>query len=343
MQAPVQLDSVNVSTERVRQLYEAMPAVFARDIARAKGQPIPPQPTPTLKRERPGDESDVIMKRRDTGESKIGMGMPPPATPSLPPKSISAPVQPFAGVGVAQQGATPDRTRMLQMRQQQQAQFQSQTPQVQQSQVPAGQQRSPPPGSGAAITIGAGVGSGQGQNQAPAMHPSIMQHVVSTYGPQGLAFIQHLHDPNSHFVKYMVEQIPNFMSLPLPQQLKHMRDTQVRLWLVVFLRTLTCTLLIANDAETSATPTPTITTTTTAAAAAEAAVTTAAAATTTTTTTTAAAAAATTATAAAQLATVSPTTTTEHRQSLPRRARGPHAITTSNGGPVAKYSSSRRY
>jgi hypothetical protein len=98
MQAPVQLDSVNVSTERVRQLYEAMPAVFARDIARAKGQPIPPQPTPTLKRERPGDESDVIMKRRDTGESKIGMGMPPPATPSLPPKSISAPVQPFTGV-----------------------------------------------------------------------------------------------------------------------------------------------------------------------------------------------------------------------------------------------------
>ena len=93
MQPPVQLDIVNVSTERVRQLYAAMPHVFARDIARAKGQLIPPQSTPTLKRERPGDESDTVMKRRDTGESKVGIGMPPPATPSLPPKSISAPVQ----------------------------------------------------------------------------------------------------------------------------------------------------------------------------------------------------------------------------------------------------------
>ena len=237
MQPPAQLDSVNVSTERVRQLYEAMPAVFARDIARAKGQPIPPQSTPTLKRERPGDESDVVMKRRDTGESKVGMGMPPPATPSLPPKPISAPVQPFAGG--ASQGATPDRTRMLQMRQQQQAQFQAQPPQVQQSHTPAGQQISPPHGSGAGISIGAGVGSGQGQNQTPSMHPNIMQQVVNTYGPQGLAFIQHLHDPNSQFVKYLVEQIPNFMSLPLPQQLKHMQHTQVRLWLGVFLPTLT--------------------------------------------------------------------------------------------------------
>jgi hypothetical protein len=232
MQAPVQLDSVNVSTERVRQLYEAMPAVFARDIARAKGQPIPPQSAPNLKRERPGDEFEVAMKRRDTGESKVGMGMPPPATPSLPPKSISAPVQPFASV--APQGATPDRTRMLQMRQQQQAQYQSQPPQVQQSQVPAGQQISPSHGSGAGINIGAGVGSGQGQNQAPAMHPNIMQQVVGTYGSQGLAFIQQLHDPNSQFVKYMAEQIPNFMSLPLPQQLKQMQHAQVRLPRVVF-------------------------------------------------------------------------------------------------------------
>ncbi|KAH9059379.1 hypothetical protein EDB87DRAFT_1622617 [Lactarius vividus] len=220
MQPPVQLDIV--STERVRQLYAAMPAVFERDIARAKGQSIPSQSTPTLKRERPGDESDVVMKRRDTGESKVGMGMPPPATPSLPPKSISAPVQPFTGV--ASQGATPDRTRMLQMRQQQQAQFQSQPPQVQPSQVPAVRQISPPHGSGTGI--GVGVGSGQGQNQAPAVPPSIMQQVLNTYGPQGLAFIQQLHDPNSQFVKYMVEQIPNFMSMPLPQQLKNMHHAQ---------------------------------------------------------------------------------------------------------------------
>ena len=232
MQAPVQLDSVNVSTERVRQLYDAMPAVFARDIARAKGQPIPLQSAPTLKRERAGDEPDVVMKRRDTGESKVGMGMPPPATPSLPPKSISAPAQPFTGV--ASQGATPDRTRMLQMRQQQQAQFQSQPTQVQQPQVPTGQQISPSHSSGSGINIGAGVGSGQGQNQPPAMHPNIVQQVVNNFGPQGLAFLQNLHDPTSQFVKYMVEQIPNFMSLPLPQQLKQMQHAQVRLLRVVF-------------------------------------------------------------------------------------------------------------
>jgi hypothetical protein len=236
MQPPVQLDTVNVSTERVRQLYAAMPHVFARDIARAKGQSIPVQSTPTLKRVRP-DESDVHMKRRDTGEGKVGIGMAPPATPSLPPKSISAPVQPFTGV--ASQGATPDRTRLLQMRQQQQGQFQPQPPQVQQSQVPTVQQQqiSPPHGSGTGIGIGVGVGSGQGQTQPP---PSIMQQVVSTYGPQGIAFIQHLHDPNSQFVKYMVEQNPNFMSLPLPQQLKNMQQTQVRLLLVaIFLLVLT--------------------------------------------------------------------------------------------------------
>jgi len=129
---------------------------------------------------------------------------------------------------------------MLQMRQQQQAQFQSQPPQTQQSQVPAARQISPSHSSGTGVGIGVGVGSGHGQNQAPAMHPSIMQQVLSNYGPQGLAFIQQLHDPNSQFVKYMVEQIPNFMSLPLPQQLKSMQQAQVRLLLVVlFLLTLT--------------------------------------------------------------------------------------------------------
>ena len=98
-------------------------------------------------------------------------------------------------------------------------------------------------------------------------------------------------------------------------------------------------LLIANDtAETTAaaTATPAITTATTAAAA-------------TTTTATAAKATVTTAAAAAtaQLAAVSAAavspTTADHKQSLPRRARGPHTITTSNGGPVAKSFISRRY
>jgi len=123
---------------------------------------------------------------------------------------------------------------MLQIRQQQ-AQFQSQPSQVHQSQVPSVRQISPPHGS-SSIGIGVGVGSSQGQNQATAVHSNtVQQQVVNNYGQQGLVFWQQLQDPNNHFVKYMVEHIPNFMSLPLPQQLKSMLHAQVRLLRVVLL------------------------------------------------------------------------------------------------------------
>ena len=92
MQPPPPLDSV--TTETVRQVYAAMPTVFVRDIAWAKGQSIPPQPVPTLKRERLTDEPELTTtKRRDMGDSKAGTGMPPPATPALAQKSA----QPFVG------------------------------------------------------------------------------------------------------------------------------------------------------------------------------------------------------------------------------------------------------
>jgi len=222
MQPPPPIDFI--STETVRQLYAAMPTVFARDIARAKGQLLPPQSVPTLKRERPTDGPELAIKRRDTGESKAGTGMPPPATPALAPKSVPISSQPF--LGGAPQGAMPDRIRMAQMRQQQ-AQFQAQAPPTQQAHVSAGvRQMSPPHGTNAGVGIG--VGQPQGQGQAVAMQ----QQAVNSLGPQGMALVQQLQDPNSAFVKYMVEQIPNFMTLPLPQQLESMQQAQVCLLLV---------------------------------------------------------------------------------------------------------------
>ena len=222
MQPPPPIDFI--STETVRQLYAAMPTIFARDIARAKGQLLPPQSMPTLKRERPADGPELAIKRRDTGESKAGTGMPPPATPALAPKSVPISAQPFPG-GVPPQGAM-DRTRIAQMRQQQ-AQFQAQAPPAQQAHVSAGgRQMSPPHGTNAGV--GAGVSQPQGQSQAAAMQ----QQAVNSLGPQGMAFVQQLQDPNSAFVKYMVEQIPNFMTLPLSQQLESMQQAQVGLSLV---------------------------------------------------------------------------------------------------------------
>jgi hypothetical protein len=224
MQPPPPLDFV--STETVRQLYAAMPTVFARDIARAKGQSIPPQSLPTLKRERPTEEPDLAtMKRRDTGESKAGTGMPPPATPTLAPKSVPTSAQPF--VGNVPQAAMPDRTGMVQMRQQQ-AQFRAQAPQVQQPHVSGVRQMSPPQGTNAGVGMGVGAGVGQPQVQSQQTAAHNVQHIINGFGPQGLSFMHQLQDPNSAFVKYMVEQIPNFLSLPLQHQLKSMQQAQVR-------------------------------------------------------------------------------------------------------------------
>lgn len=221
MQPPPPLDFV--STETVRQLYAAMPTVFARDIARAKGQSIPPQSVPTLKRERPTDEPELaMMKRRDMGDSKAGTGMPPPATPALAPKSAHS-AQPFAG-GVPQ-AAMPDPARMVQMRQQQ-AQFQPQAPQVQQPHMSGVRHMSPPQATNTGV--GMGVGQPQVQGQQAAAHANAVQQIVNSFGPQGLALMNQLQDPNNALVKYLVEQIPNFLSLPLHQQLKSMQHAQVR-------------------------------------------------------------------------------------------------------------------
>lgn len=228
MQPPPPIDFI--STEAVRQLYAAMPTVFPRDIARAKGHSIPPQSMVTLKRERPTDKPEVSIKRRDTGESKASTGMPPPSTPSLAPKSVPISTQPFPG-GVPQ-GAMPDRTRMAQMRQQQ-AQLQAQAPPVQQPHVSTGvRQMSPPQSSSAGVGIGIGASAGAGQSQGQSQgqgqsQAAAMQQIVNQFGQQGLAFIQQLQDPTSPFVKYMVDQIPSFMTLPLQQQLESMQQAHV--------------------------------------------------------------------------------------------------------------------
>jgi hypothetical protein len=229
MQPPPPIDFI--STEAVRQLYAAMPTIFSRDIARAKGQLIPTQSMSTLKRERPTDGPELAIKRRDTGESKAGTGMPPPATPSLAPKSVPISTQSFPG-GVPQ-GAMPDRARMAQMRQQQ-AQLQAQASPAQQPHVPTGvRQMSPPQSSNAGVGAGAGAGQSQGQPQGQGQgQTAAMQQVVSNFGQQGLAFVQQLQDPNSAFVKYMVEQMPGFMTLPLQQQLESMQQAQVCLPLI---------------------------------------------------------------------------------------------------------------
>jgi hypothetical protein len=315
MQPPPPLDFV--STESVRQLYAAMPTVFARDIARAKGQSIPPQSMPTLKRDRPTEETELtMMKRHDTGESKAGTGMPLPATPALAPKSVPTSAQPFAGS--VPQGAMLDRTRMVPMRQQQ-AQFQAQASQVQQPHVSGVRQMSPPQGTAG---IGVGVGQPQVQSQQAGAHPNTVQHIINGFGPQGLSFMHQLQDPNSTFVKYMVEQIPNFLTLPLQQQLKSMQQTQVRFTTFMSMMSLWLTgmLPVANATTEADECTPTTPTT--------AAITAAAAAPTATATTTAAAAAAATP-AASTTSTASNTSTTSATAAT---ATQPTANTTAKYG-----------
>jgi hypothetical protein len=134
---------------------------------------------------------------------------------------------------------------MAQMRQQQ-AQLQAQAPPAQQPHVSIGtRQMSPPQSSNAGVGIGAGaVGQSQGHPQGQSQgQTAAMQQVLNNYGQQGLALFQQLQDPNSAFVKYMVEQIPGFMTLPLQQQLESMQQAQVCLPLlfsVPFLLTRIC-------------------------------------------------------------------------------------------------------
>ena len=67
--------------------------------------------------------------------------------------------------------------------------------------------------------IGVGVGQSQGQPQGQGQRQTAaMQQVVDNFGQQELAFIQQLQDPNSAFVKYVVEQIPSLLTLPLQQR-----------------------------------------------------------------------------------------------------------------------------
>ncbi len=326
MQPPPPIDFI--SNEAVRQFYAAMPTVFARDIARAKGQLIPPQSIPTLKRERPADGPELAVKRRDTGESKAGTGMPPPATPSLASKSVPISTQSFPP-----QGAMPDRTRMAQMRQQQ-APLQTQAPPTQQPPASAGVRQMSPPQSTNAAGVGIGVGFGQPQGQGQGQgQTAAIQQVVNAFGQQGLVLVQQLQDPNNVFVKYMVEQIPNFMTLPLQQQVESMQQAQVcTTYIYAFPSLLTIMLPSAHDsaettcAATHAAAAANSTATTIAAATAAAAAATSAAVGTTTTTST-------NATTAAQ----SPATTAaKHGQSQPGRAGRSHTVTAANDHPVTK-------
>jgi len=310
-----------------------MPTVFARDIARAKGLLIPPQSMPTLKRERPTEEPELtMMKRHDTGESKAGTGMPLPATPALAPKSVPTSTQPFAGS--VPQGAMPDRTRMVPMRQQQ-AQFQAQASQVQQPHVSGVRQMSPPQGTAG---IGVGVGQPQVQSQQAGAHPNTVQHIINGFGPQGLSFMHQLQDPNSAFVKYMVEQIPNFLTLPLQQQLKSMQQTQVRFttFMCMISLWLTGMLPIANDTTEAGECAPTTAAITAAAAATTTAAAAAAAATPAASTTSATSNASTTSATAATATQPTANTTAKYGQSQPRRARGSYAIAATYDRPITK-------
>jgi hypothetical protein len=116
---------------------------------------------------------------------------------------------------------------MVQLRQQQ-AQFQAQGPQVQQQSHVSGVRQMSPQGTNTGVGMGVGVGQPQVQGQQAASHANTVQQIVNSFGPQGLALMNQLQDPSNALVKYLVEQIPNFLSLPLQQQLKSMQHAQVR-------------------------------------------------------------------------------------------------------------------
>lgn len=252
MEPPVAVDSV--SMDRIHHLYADISTMFAKDVARRQlnathqSSPTAPSALPNgaLKRTRPDDLPDMASKRRDMGENKpqVTQAPPPPvmslpsatshpnpphtfpppsqpniamstapampqsprvSSPAMPPPSVT-PSLPFGATEASIAATTRARARELQIQQAREQQLR-QAAQMQQMQT--GRHVSPPSAS-------------QQVPQSVTGAPSNTAFGLQAQHPSSI-----LQNPNHPLMQYMIQQMPQFTSLPPQQQMQKLQMFQV--------------------------------------------------------------------------------------------------------------------
>ncbi|CCM03978.1 uncharacterized protein FIBRA_06134 [Fibroporia radiculosa] len=255
LQPPTAVDFVPM--DRIHQLYRELASIFAKDLARREQRSQPASVLPPtdllngkLKRDRPDElisVPDLSNKRRDTGDTKIptpiapapslshsatgsitlnpvpsaassnvGMtsmqGMPPTqmGSPSMPPPSL--PIGVMGSTGEAQLNAA--RLRQMQARSGMHAD--------------PNRQMSPPAVPQTPILAMQNVAGPSSSPLVPQLSQGQLAAVTSM-GPAAMQHLQTLQNPSHPLVQYLIQQVPGFTSLPLPQQLQHVSRAQALL------------------------------------------------------------------------------------------------------------------
>lgn len=204
------------SMERIYQLYSTLPTIFANDIARRQTAMArrSQSPSVSLKRDRADEHSsDIVSKRRDTGEHKLS-SLPtspsnhPPnsfATPSA--ASTPQPITPSVSMGPPPNlppNADP-RRQMTAMRPQMQPQQNPQSMAQPNNHNPAAVQPTNP-----------------SANPLPANVPP----QVAAMGVLAVQYYQMLQNPSHPLIHYIMNSFPGFQSLPVNQQIMKVHQVQ---------------------------------------------------------------------------------------------------------------------
>lgn len=242
MQAPTGVDSMSMG--RIYQLYATLPTIFANDVIRrnqSEGSPATARsvsPSISLKRDRTEEAPvDLVHKRRDTGESKMGMTPPSLLSHQAPFPSITPSISPPAAIyqGHPPSNSMPPPSQIPSMsppapdpRRQNQAmrppppQHLSQ-PNIQQ--LPT--QISPSNSSHSGIT-GSMPPNISGPPQSPSNGTTPQAAALNSLGPMANQYYQILQNPSHPMVQYLINSIPGFQSLPLNVQIGKLHQMQVR-------------------------------------------------------------------------------------------------------------------
>jgi hypothetical protein len=129
------------------------------------------------------------------------------------------------------------RQNALQQQQQQQQQLQLQQQQQQQQHQQNASHMSPPPGPLPSNAVGAAVsgrdmsptaGGGGAGPSALNVNANATAAAIAQFGPGAAQLIVALQNPMNPYVNHLCQTIPNFMHMPLPQQLQKIQQLQVR-------------------------------------------------------------------------------------------------------------------
>jgi type II secretory pathway pseudopilin PulG len=121
------------------------------------------------------------------------------------------------------------RQQQQQHQQQQQQQHQQQQQQQHQQQQQQNVRQMSPPSTQATSQM---PGQGQPHNAGQPTVPNTnfnASAAVAAFGPNAIQNIQILQNPSHPFMQYMMQNVPGFTTLPVPQQLQRMQIVQVSL------------------------------------------------------------------------------------------------------------------